>query len=740
MYLFIDDCFKKNNQLNVTGWHYGNSKKSRVEFHVLSGGQEIPFRITFGKRPDVGYAYFNDPSDYDFGYFLEIPDASGKKYVIRITEKDGESEDSAEVAISVPLIPLIKKYREMRQRITELREKLGHYLRRDYHAYTEWFHHVRVTPEELSVQRSACLPAEPRISILVPVYRTKPRYLKEMLNSVLLQSYSNWELCIVNADPGDAEVGRILKEYAASDARIQVRDLPENQGISANTNEAFSMASGEFVGLLDHDDTLEPDALYEYVSLLNNRPDTDLLYCDEDKMRDATDYYYYPNFKPDYNPDMLYNNNYICHFLMVRASLMRELGGMRSDFDGAQDYDFLLRALEKTERIEHIPRVLYHWRTAATSTAKNAGTKDYAGDAGERAINEAYVRRGIHAKAACSPIAGWYKSKYTMTREPLISVIIPNKDHTDDLDICIESLKKRCTYRNLEIIVIENNSTEPETFAYYEELKKRYPDIVILYYKDKFNYSRINNFGFRASHGELILLLNNDTEAVSEDLFENMAAFLERPEVGAVGARLLYADNTVQHAGVLVGAGGLADHMFKGYKASKPCYMCRSITTQDVSCVTAACLMVKRSVYEEVGGLDESFEVAFNDVDFCLKIREKGHLIVYDADAVMHHYESKSRGSENTPEKFLRFSGEVSRLSNKWKVLKGYTDPYYNPNMSYLMYFKPDPKVMNQRAGERVAYRKELLKGEDDEWDEDSARDGRGQRSRLRRRKGASEK
>ena len=708
MYFFIDEFFEKDGCLNLVGWTSGTTADYPTEFHVFLGKQEVPAEVTRGRRPDVGYAYHGDPTKYDYGYFLRIPDVKKRTYRIVVEERDGEKVlDRIEKKMSVPLIPAIRRYKKFRADLLRMRRKVDHYLRRDYHTYTYWFHHTRITPTELAAQRKEHFPYEPLLSILSPVYRTKERYLREMLSSVMKQSYGNWELCVVNADPSDEKVSAVLSEYAALDPRIRIRDLPENLGISENTNAALRMAQGKFVSMLDHDDTIEPDTLFEYVRTLNEKPDTDILYCDEDKMRDLTDYYYYPNFKPDYNPDMLYHNNYICHMLTLRRSLMTELQGFRKDFDGAQDYDLVLRALEKTQRIEHVRKVLYHWRSAAGSTAKKGEKKDYAQDAGARALNEAYQRRGLLAEAERSPIDGWYQAKLTLRTNPLVSVIIPNKDHIDFLKPCIESLQKKCSYRNIEIVIVENNSTEKETFDYYEEVRKQYDNIVFLTYQGGFNYSKINNFGVSESHGERILLLNNDTEVISPDLFENMLWYLERPEVGMVGARLLYADNTVQHAGVLTGAGGLADHMFKGLPAGKPGYMCRSITTHDVSAVTAACLMVKRSVYDEVGGLDESFEVAFNDVDFCLKVRQAGYLIVYDAEAQLYHYESKSRGSENTPAKFLRFSGEASRISAKWKILVDYYDPYYNPNMSYLDYFHEDMAMVGKREQQQMQRRAE---------------------------------
>ena len=554
---------------------------------------------------------------------------------------------------------------------------------------------MQTAPYELEQERREAFPDGPKFSILTPVFRTPVRYLREMVSSVLNQSYGNFELILVNADPSDESVRRQLMAYQAADLRVIVKELEKNEGIAENTNAALALASGDFIALLDHDDTLEYDALYQYAKQILSHPETDILYCDEDKMKVQTDYYFYPNFKPDYDPDMLFSNNYICHFLSVRRSLAIEAGGFCSAYDNAQDYDFILKCTEKARSVAHIPKVLYHWRTAKTSASRGMKKKAGAVDAGARAIAASYERRGIRASVTPAKVGGWYETKFELQDQPLISVLIPNKDHTEDLDACIRSLMTRATYKNLEILVIENNSEQPETFRYYDALQQEFPAVRVIYYQGGFNYSAINNFGAREAKGDVLLLLNNDTELITEDLFESMLGYLQRADVGIVGAKLLYADNTVQHAGVLTGAGGLADHMFKGVKDSEPGYMCRAVMSYDVSCVTAACLMVKKDVYFEVGGLEEDLAVAFNDVDFCLKVQQAGYYIVYDAQAKMHHYESKSRGAENTKEKFLRAGRETLYLSEKWKIYKDFTDPFYNPNLSYLNeYFK-----LNERKG-----------------------------------------
>lgn len=700
MHFYVDDVFYRNKALNVIGVLFSDASEEKPVLSVTLKGKEVPFELTWGQRPDVGYAFFHDPTRSECGIFLVIP-AKGTD-VLKITGREmqgGQVLDEKSFTLGAPVL---RARNAAKNTMTFAKNKLRvvyNLLRpfRHEHAYTMWFQNMRTAPYEIEKERREPLENGPLFSILTPVFRTPVRYLNEMISSVVNQSYPKFELLIVNADPSDRAVKECLEVWEAADPRIRVKDLPENLGIAGNTNEALRMAAGDYIAMLDHDDTLEYDALYEYAKEIIEKPETGLLYCDEDKMKEETDYYFYPNFKPDFNPHMLFSNNYICHFLAVKRSLAEEVGGWDEAYNGAQDFDFILKCTERTREIVHVPKVLYHWRSFRASTSRNMKNKDYAIDAGARAINASYRRRGIPAEARPAKVGGWYESHYTLKETPLVSVLIPNKDHTDDLDKCIRSLMTRASYQNLEIIIIENNSTEEETFRYYERIEKEFEKVRTIYYKGGFNYSAINNFGVREAKGDVLLLLNNDTELITSDLFESMLGYLEQEEVGMVGAKLLYADDTIQHAGVLMGAGGLADHMFKGKADSVPEYMCRAIMSYDVSAVTGACLMIRKKVYEEVGGLDESLAVAFNDVDFCLKVREAGYLIVYDAQAKMHHYESKSRGMENTPEKFVRFGKEASYINGKWKILIDFADPYYNPNMSYISYFKPDEMAMLER-------------------------------------------
>jgi O-antigen biosynthesis protein len=546
--------------------------------------------------------------------------------------------------------------------------------------YKEWLEKNMPTRQELDRQAKHKFKYAPKISILVPVYNTPETFLRQMIESVQKQTYENWELCIANANPGNEQVKAILKEYAENDARVKVTDVPENEGIAQNTNKALKIAEGAFIGLLDHDDVLAENALYEVVKELNKVVDTDVIYTDEDKVSTAMDEYFSPNFKPDFNLDMLRSNNYFCHFFVAKKELIEAVGGFRGEYNGAQDYDLFLRCIEKAERIGHIPKILYHWRVHQESTADNPLSKMYAYEAGKKAIEQHLKRCGVMAKVSKTENLGFYRVKYQQEGNPVVSILIPNKDQKETLDQCLKSIEEHTDYENYEIIIIENNSTEKETFEYYKQIRN--PKIRVIEWKDEFNYSAINNYGVRNAKGEYLLFLNNDIEVIHSDWLREMLSNCQREEVGAVGAKLYYPDNTVQHAGVIVGIGGVAGSVFVGLKRGYTGYMHRASIQQNLSAVTAACMMVKKPVFEEVGGFEEKLKVAFNDIDFCLKIREKGYLIVYDPYVELYHYESKTRGAEDTTEKIRRFQSEIEYMRSHWNSILKNGDPAYNPNLS----------------------------------------------------------
>lgn len=545
--------------------------------------------------------------------------------------------------------------------------------------YKKWFAIHKVTQEELDNQKKAKFDYEPKISIIVPTYNTPVKYLEEMIQSVIDQSYSNWQLCIADGSCGNAKLEKVLEEYHNKDSRIIYKLLDSNKGIAGNTNAALELADGEITGLLDHDDTLEPDALYEVVKAFQDKL-VDAVYTDEDKILGPDWINVDPNFKPDYNIDLLRSHNYITHFFCVKTELLKEIGGFKAEYDGAQDYDVILRCTEKAHKTRHIAKILYHWRMHDNSTAANPASKAYCHEAGRKAVEDHLKRLGIPGKVELSKLFGGSRVIYETPGNPLVSIVIPNKDHIDDLDKCVRSLFNVNTYKNIEVIIVENNSTQKETFEYYDSIQKEYSDVRVLMWKSGFNYSAINNFGVKEAKGDYILLLNNDTEMIAPDSISDMLGYCMRPDVGIVGAKLLYPDGTIQHAGVIIGLGGIAGHAFIGLDANQYGYMSRAYLSSDYSAVTAACLMISKDIYNEVGGLCEEYAVAFNDVDFCMKVRSKGYLVVYDAFSQWYHYESKSRGYEDTEEKQLRFKGEIETFKSKWQKELDEGDPFYNRN------------------------------------------------------------
>lgn len=706
----FDSIFVKNGKIFATGWAVSSVTENEIEITVTDEKKEpVDAIVTWAARPDVGLAKYGDPKAGHVGIFLEIPFRGQHLVTVHFKEKNAQGNVITEQ--SLPLNPALiaarkflkeskAQYVSTKKSLIWLKKKL---TRKEYADYDTWLRIMRVSRQELFAQRKTKFSYAPKFSVVVPLYHTPAKFLKDLVRSMMYQSYANWELCLVNASPEDVHLTSLLENWAMRDKRIRVIRLEKNLGIAQNTNAGIAASTGEFIAFLDHDDFLEPDALFCYADALNKDKTIDVFYSDEDKTDEYAAHYFYPHFKSDFNIDLLHANNYMCHFLAVRKSLVDTVGGLNEKFDGAQDYDFVLRLTENTKKIYHCPRILYHWRCSNQSTAANQGNKMYAIHAGKEALNAHYKRIGWNARAQEGAVDGWYQTKFTLKEEPLVSILIPNKDHTDDLDVCLNSFFERADYQNYEFIIIENNSVLPETFAYYEKIEKEHDNVKVVYWEAGFNYSTINNFGFKFAKGDYIMLLNNDVELITPDIFQSMLGFCIRPEVGIVGAKLLYNDHTVQHAGVLVGAGGLADHVFKGIHEDDPGYMGRAISSQDVSAVTAACLLVKRSVYEEVGGLEDEFQVAFNDVDFCLKVRKAGYLIVYDADVKLFHYESKSRGMEDTTERFIRFGNEMMLLNSKWDILSTFVDPYYNPNLSYLEYYKINHTIKEARKKQLIA-------------------------------------
>lgn len=547
--------------------------------------------------------------------------------------------------------------------------------------YEAWYEQYRPDEKILEHQKKQRFANAPLISVAVPAFRTPEEFLRCMMDSLLMQTYGNWELCIANGSPEDTEMSRVLAEYAQRDSRIRFENLEENLGIAENTNRALAMAKGEFVGLLDHDDLLAPNALFEIVKALQKEPDAQVFYTDEDKVTADGREHFQPHFKPDFNLDLLRSNNYICHFFVARKALTEKTGGFRSAYEGAQDYDFIFRCVEKADKIVHIPEILYHWRTHRSSTADNPASKMYAFEAGRRAIAAHLERNGVKGTVAHTKDLGFYRVQYPVEGQPLVSIIIPNKDEQKTLAACLRSIREKTTYQNYEILLVENNSTTEEIFAYYQELSRE-ENIRLLRWEKEFNYSAINNFAARRARGEYLLFLNNDVTVITPEWLEELLGVCQRPEVGAVGAKLLYPDNTIQHAGCVIGIGGIAGSMFVDMPAERSGYLHKASIMQDMSAVTAACMMMKKTVFEEVGGFEEELAVAFNDMDLCLRVNKAGHLVVYDPYVQLYHAESKTRGAEDSKEKVRRFQREIEYMRCHWMHILKNGDPYYNKNLS----------------------------------------------------------
>ena len=549
----------------------------------------------------------------------------------------------------------------------------------EFSDYEKWIKANAPTDQELEMQTKTKFRKRPKISIVVPLYNTDTEFFRELLYSIHCQTYSNWELCL--ADGSNEPLEEIIS-MTKNDKRIKYKFLGENKGISENTNKALELATGDYISLLDHDDMLDISALYEVVKVINENNDVEFIYSDEDKFYFIDTPRYSPHFKPDFAPDTLRSNNYICHFSVFKKSLLEEIGGFNTEYNGAQDFDIILRATEKAKKVIHIPKILYNWRVHKGSTSMDTEAKPYAIEAGRKAVEAHLKRIGLKGIVSNGIHPGTYMVDYDVIGNPKVSIIIPNKDGKDVLKTCIDSVLEKTTYQNYEIVIVENNSETEEIFEYYKELEKNSKIKVIKYEEKGFNYSKIINFGVKNSTGDYIVQLNNDTELITSDWIEKMLGFAQREDVGAVGVRLYYPDETTQHAGIIVGCLQVAAHVFRGLPKENNGYFGREKLIQNMNAVTAACIMTKKSIYEEVGYMNEKFAVAFNDIDFCLKIRETGKLIIYNPRVEFIHYESKTRGNDMDPDKIERFQREINLFLETWKDKLAAGDEYYNKNLS----------------------------------------------------------
>ncbi len=690
----VDSVESDGKNIMIKGWAVDAHD---VEFKLVKIEQgkeeDISFELNRYTRSDVAESFAELDNTKDIGFVVKL---ANNKYKMRLYLSAGERHEEYRVNGSkgVSRIPVVNKAKNVINKTimntknyglksTWLKIKIRFRTKAAFATanYNTWIKKRMPDKKELARQRDMKFEYSPLFSILVPLYETDEYFLDELIKSVKNQTYKNWELCFSDGSKDSERLRKIIENYSKADKRIKYTDDKKGPlGISDNTNQAYEIATGEYIVLGDHDDLFTPDALYECVKVLNNKK-VDVIYTDEDKTDEKGKKFFGANFKPDFNIDLLRSCNYICHMFVASKKLVDEIGTFNSEFDGAQDYDFILRCVEKANEVYHIPKVLYRWRAHSNSTSERPDSKLYAFEAGRRAIEAHYKRLGIEAIVENGDHLGQYKTTYKIKGNPLISIVIPNKDHVEDLKKCMDSIDEKSDYKNYEYIIVENNSEEDITFEFYKQLEKR-DNVNVLYWDKEFNYSAINNFGVKEAKGEYILLLNNDVEVINGDWLSQMLGYCQREEVGIVGARLYYEDDTIQHAGVVIGFGGIAGHTFVTLDEDSDLYQSRTKVACDYSAVTAACLMTKKKIYEEVGGLEEAFKVAFNDIDFCLKVRATGKLVVYNANAKLHHYESKSRGAEDTFEKKERFNSEIKLFRSRWPEILENGDPYYNVNLT----------------------------------------------------------
>ena len=687
---------KTTNNLTITGWALDTITKESPTFTINNENQVSAYNIQRVLREDVNQIYQTEPA-IEAGFVVTLEGIKQKKVL------PFHFQSSAHV-ITVDF-PLNKKYPVIpgtEDKVTRLwikakkgfkymaKNGISHTIQRakieklrNQASYPNWLARNEVLDIEAMTQEIATFHYQPKISIAMPVYNVEEKWLRLCIDSILNQVYTNWELCMADDASTDPNVKKILTEYQQLDERIRVVFREQNGHISEATNSALAIATGEFVALLDNDDELAINAFYEVVKVLNENPELDLIYSDEDKI-DMDGNRSDPAFKPDWSPDLLLGTNYISHLGVYRRSILEEIGGFLKGYEGSQDYDLVLRFTEKTtkERIKHIPKVLYYWRMLPTSTAVDQGSKGYAFEAGLRAVQDALVRRGINGHATHGAANGLYDVYYDIKSDKLVSIIIPTKNGYKDVQRCVSSIIEKTTYQNYEIIMADNGSTDPKMHELYAEFEQQLPGRFFVESIDiPFNFSTINNRAVKKAHGEYLLFLNNDTEVITENWLTLMVSFAQQERIGCVGAKLLYPNNTVQHAGVILGLGGVAGHGHYGYPHGDLGYFGRLAINVNYSAVTAACLLMKKADFDAVGGFEEAFTVAFNDVDLCLKVQALGRDNVWLHEAELYHFESQTRGYDDKGKKKKRFEQEKVMMEEKWGPLIE-NDPFYNPNLT----------------------------------------------------------
>lgn len=722
----VDYVRIRENYITLNGWVVGKKPDSQPSFHVYNSKMEnIDFKYVKTRRDDVSQVYFGKVYDEEYGFDIRFDYIRGEDYYLEIVVDNKKKKikyneeliykrssvaykrmeklkDLCNMETVRVVFSFLKKHGLMAL-VRKSKSKIQG-MDNDYE-YTEWYEKTRPAKQELAAQRETSFKYSPLFSVVIPLYATPDNFLRELLDSIFTQTYNNFEICLADGSESGRDKQKFIENYIEEkniSNKIKYKKIGSNLGIAGNTNEALNMAVGDYIVLADHDDVITENALYECAKAINEQ-DCDCLYSDEDKLDMDGGSLFDPHFKPDFNIDLLESVNYICHLFVVKKDLVDKAGMFDERYDGAQDYDFIFRVTEKAKKIYHIQKVLYHWRCHMNSTASNPQSKLYAFEAGAKAIKAHIERMGNSLpleKIEKGVDYGIYHKYFIMKDKPLLSIIIPNKDHRDDLDLAIRSIMVKSTYKNIEFIVVENNSTDKKTFEYYEQIQKEFIDVKVVNWGREFNYSLINNYGVGFAKGEYLFFLNNDIELINKTSIEEMMWYAVRKDVGIVGARLLYNDDTIQHAGVVVGFGGIAGHTFIGLSEVENSYFHRALTLQDYSAVTAAALITKKSIFEEVGGFSEDLAVAFNDIDYCMKVRQKNYLVVYNPYALFYHYESKSRGLEDTPDRIERFNRETATFMKKWPDILKNGDPYYNPNLTLRKSNFALKDLLNEKIGE----------------------------------------
>ena len=573
----------------------------------------------------------------------------------------------------------------------ELKQLVKKILRYDYRAYKKYLKEEQLSEEEREMQRQRRFQSMPLISIVVPLIDTKKKYLDETINSILNQTYSNWEICFTGSKI--FMCSDFIKRYCENNPRMKCIFSSERDILTNHIDRAFDVCQGEYVAFLDCKDKLAENALYECVKYINLYQTVEVIYTDEDRVSNNGKNFS-PHFKPDFNKDLFYSCNYIGHLLVLSRELILKVRRRKEKYKSAQEYDLLLRCLEMTEEIVHIPKILYHRRGVRGTHVFALESTEEKSMAEIKALQDYFDRNGIEAKAKMTETLGIHRVQYDLVQKPKVTIIIPNKDHVEDLCNCLDAIRKKAGYDNYEILIIENNSENKKTFEFYRDISRQYTNVKVIFWKGKFNYAAINNWGVQFASGELLLFLNNDVEWISDDFLKEMVSVSLRKEVGIVGCLLFFPDDSIQHAGVIMGYSGIAGHAFIGTPRGVGGYYSRIVCMQEYSAVTAACLMIKKEIFQNVNGFDESFEVAFNDIDLCLRVLKTGKLIVYDPYAQAYHYESKTRGSDSAKKNIKRFDREKELLRKKWGNYIDNGDPYYNRNLTLK---RPDFVVREEK-------------------------------------------